>query len=67
MGGWAKVRCTGRYDNISFNMKTTFLFELEHILNVKNSEIVKSEDVLFDSNTKFSTRWNLKVSKIGSA
>ena len=24
MGGWAKGRCTGRYDNICFNMKTTY-------------------------------------------
>ena len=29
----------------------TFSFELEHILYVKNSEIVKSKDVLFDNIT----------------
>ena len=32
----------------------TFSFELEHILEVKNSIIVKSKDVLFDNNTNFS-------------
>ena len=24
MGDWVKVRCTGRYDNISFSIKTTY-------------------------------------------
>ena len=24
VGAWAIVRCTGRYDNISFTIKTTF-------------------------------------------
>ena len=28
-GAWAKVRCTGRYDNISFKMKTTFSSKLK--------------------------------------
>ena len=32
MGGWARVGCTGRYDNISFKMKTTY----PHLLMVKD-------------------------------
>ena len=31
----------------------TFSFELEHILYIKNSKIVKSKGVLFDNNTYF--------------
>ena len=30
----------------------TFSFELEHILYVRSSKIVKSKDVLFDNNTE---------------
>ena len=31
IGPWANVRCTGRYDNISFRIKTTSFVHLQQL------------------------------------